>query len=216
MEENRLKPMREGYDEKLFNTLYAKTKALRRKLTSEIDYRRFGVDYYEVLSWFDVKFIFIFNKYWGTMTDDILLGHLIKGMQFFKCRILRSAYTIKHTQFILSVEDVLEIAQEEVDNPWEDKREEMVNEVLTFLKKNLSENAYSLLDIKLNPPPYIQKRLTEEGIKSFNKIPNSLFMEYFELGISSESKKFLDDLNKEIIQATILAKSHFKAIPIPL
>ena len=210
MEENRLIPMKEGYDEKLFNTLYKKTNALRRKLSSEIDCRRFGVDYYEVLSWFDVKFIFVFNKYWDKMDENLLLGHIIKGLQFFKCRILRSAYTIKNTQFIMSVEDVLEIAEEQ-ENPWVDQREEILTEVLQFLKTTISENAYALLDVKLNPPIYIQRRLQEEGIKSLNKIPSSVLLEYFELGNSKEAKALLGDWNKEIAKGLLLAKSHFKS-----
>lgn len=211
MEENRLKPMREGYNEKTFNELYEKTNNLRRKLASEIDCRRFGVDYYEVLSWFDVKFIFVFNKYWGTMTDDILLGHLIKGLQLFKFRILRSAYTIKNTQFIMSVEDVLEIA-EEPENPWENAREEMLQEVLDFLKITISDNAFSLLDIKLNPPLYIQKKLKESGITSINKIPTSLLLEYFEMGTSKDAITLIEDWNKEIAKGIILARGHFKAL----
>lgn len=209
MEENRLKPMREGYNVKTFNTLYKKTNNLRRKLASEIDSRRFGVDYYEVLSWFDVKFIFVFNKYWDTMNDDILLGHLIKGLQLFKFRILRSAYTIKNAQFIMSVEDVLEIA-EEPENPWEDAREEILQEVLDFLKITISENAFNLLDIKLNPPLYIQTKLKEEGVKSINKIPISLILEYFEMGNSKDAIALIEDWNKEIAKGILLAKNHFK------
>lgn len=211
MEENRLKPMREGYNVKTFNELYKKTNGLRRKLASEIDSKRFGVDYYEVLSWFDIKFIFVFNKYWDTMTDDILLGHLIKGLQLFKFRILRSAYTIKNTQFIMSVEDVLEIA-EEADNPWENAREEMLQEVLDFLKLQISDNAFNLLDIKLNPPIYIQKRLKELNITSINKIPSSLLLEYFELGTSKDAIALLEDWNKEIAKGILLAKNHFKSL----
>ena len=62
MEENRLKPMTQGYDESLFNLIYDKTKHLRRKLASEIDHRRFGVTNEDIKSWFDVKLIYVFKK----------------------------------------------------------------------------------------------------------------------------------------------------------
>ena len=62
MEHHRLKPMG-NYPVELFNSLYAQTHGLRRKLASQIDASKFGVDYQEVLSWFDVKFLFIFSKY---------------------------------------------------------------------------------------------------------------------------------------------------------
>ena len=75
MELHRLQPMK-PYDPKLFNELYKKTERLRKSLVYQIDSSRWGVTQDEVMSWFDDKFIFVFNKYQDQKKPDILLGYL--------------------------------------------------------------------------------------------------------------------------------------------
>ena len=92
MELHRLKPMEEGYPVELFNKLYKETKYLRKSLTRQIDARRFGVSPDIVESWFDDKFIFVFNKHFKDKNEDVLKGFLINSLRTFKLRILRKAY----------------------------------------------------------------------------------------------------------------------------
>src|SRR5687768_15620783 len=119
MEESRLKPMIEEYDREIFNDYYQRTAALRKKLASQIDHRRFGVDQEEIESWFTVKFIYAFNKYYHEKKDT-LLGYLIKSMQLFKCRVLRKAYTYKCSQSIISLDEV-DYQVLEIEDPRENK-----------------------------------------------------------------------------------------------
>lgn len=198
MEENRLTPMKEGYDKALFNEIYEKTQGLRRKLAAGIDSKRFGVDYQEILSWFDVKFIFAFNKYWGTMDDNILLGHIIKSLEFYKCRILRSAYTKKYSQHIVPIEDFYELEEYEVENPYEDSFNDRVGEATRLLKEQISDNAMLLLDVQLNPPLYIQEKAKELNLKKLTKIPNPIYAEYLGLGDSEQAVEYIESLKKEI------------------
>lgn len=204
MEESRLLPMPLNYDVQKFNTLFAKTEGLRRKLASGIDSRRFGVDYDEILSWFSNKFLFAFTKY-HTMDEQILLGHLIKSLQFFKCRILRSAYTQKFSQTILPFDEVDETQMVDIEIP----PNHYYDKLISFIRPYISDNALILLEIQLHPTPFILRRLREEGIDSLHKIPDEILIEYFDLGFNNRSIKYITCLKKEIKVATQYAKEHF-------
>ena len=93
MEIHRLKPMKEGYSVQLFNDLYKQTSKLRKKLASQIDYRRYGVTPDIIESWFDDKFIYVFNKHFDNKDTDVLKGFIINSLQVFKYRVLRGAYS---------------------------------------------------------------------------------------------------------------------------
>lgn len=210
MEENRLTPMIEGYDPKVFNKLYSKTDNLRRKLTSEIDHRRFGLSYEDILSWFDVKFIFAFNKYYDKYNEDILLGHLIRSLQFFKQRILRSAYTQKYSQSIVQVESIITLEDSLTENhPGDESNHDYAGELKEFMKSHLSANAYELLDVQLNPPPYILSKLNTHRDANLQKIPDEILLDYFDLGVSDRAYKYLGNLKKEIRNTINYAKLHF-------
>lgn len=206
MEESRLTPMVEGYDQEMFNRLYQKTEGLRRTLARGIDHRRFGVDNEEIISWFSVKFIFAYNKYCKKYNEDILLGHMIRAMQFMKCRIIKAAYTVKYSQ---SIVEYTGNEPHGIDDPLED-REYYYEKLMKFMRINLSDNAYMLLQLQLNPPPYILRRLKEKSIGSIHKIPDELIAEYFDLGFSTDAYRYVKALNLEIKQAIAIAKCEFK------
>lgn len=210
LEENRLQPMVEGYDEKMFNRLYSKTYQLRKKLASQIDSRRFGLQFEDVLSFFDIKFIFVFNKYCTQHNEEVLLGHLINSLSFFKNRILRSAYTKQYSQSIISTDEVL--CFEETMSEYQlmdSEKNHYYNILMNFMRKNLSQNAYAVLEIQLNPPPYILDKLNIDIDSKLHKIPDQLILDYFDLGYSNKAYKFLNDIIKEIHSATNYAKAHF-------
>jgi hypothetical protein len=206
MEENRWKPMVEGYDQKLFNKLFEKTKGLRINLTSGISKHRLGVDRDDILSWFDTKFMFVFNKYYDEMDEELLLAHIIKSLQFFQLRIMRYAYTIKHTQEFVPVEDFYDLENYELDNPWDNKKQEMLDSVLEYLKTKISDNAQVILQIKLNPPPYITKRLKGKN----NIIPNYLIADYLGMDSSNTSIEIIRECIREIDGGIKEAREFFK------
>lgn len=206
MEESRLKPMDPDYDPKLFNRLYKKTESLRRSLCAGVDSKRFGVDYFEVLSWFDVKFVYTFNKYHKELDEGPLLGHLIKAMQMFKFRILRAAYTQKYSQFIIGVDDIFSVGASIPDDST-DLKNERLETALSFLKGYISENAYIILELELFPPPYIQKRIIESGKKNFNKIPDSIILDYLGLANNADSIRTLTRWKLEISKGIKKASS---------
>lgn len=207
MEENRLKPMGD-YDVSLFNEIYNKVYNLKKKLARNIDHRRFGVDFDEIVSWFDVKFIYAFNKYHKQVEPDLLQAYIIKSLQLYKFRIMRSAYTVKHTQDIIPVEDYTELEKWELETPFDNPKQEMLDEVLSFLKEIISDDAALVLEVTLNPPPFILSRM-DKGLRKSKKIPNPLIAEYLGLGTSAAELNYIQSLRVEVDKAIEVARTHF-------
>lgn len=209
MELHRLKPMVENYDVSLFNELYSKTESLRRKLSSEINPHRFGLTSDDILSWFDDKFIYAFNKYSLVHGKEVLLGHIINALSFMKCRILRAAYTQKYSQQIINLENPATISDQFIE---EGNTASFYYEKLErYMKSILSDNAFYLLQIQLNPPPYIMHRLNPGAdSKKLDKISNELVMEYFDIPINKKTLKYILGLKEEIKKGIELAKRHFR------
>jgi len=205
MEENRLKVM-ESYDSGLFNKIYTSVTPLKRKLASQIDSRRFGVDREEVLSWFDVKILFVFQKYHKRYSPDILLGMTINAMKCFKCRILRKAYTVQFSQSILEYD----VDLHDLPDHDEDLKDHYSKVLKDFMRKTLSDDAYILWDLQMNPPPYILRKLKKKGIDSIHKIPADIILRYFDLKLCPQSYRFYDLLCNEIKFAIKLAKMEFR------
>jgi hypothetical protein len=204
MEENRLKVM-DSYDSTLFNSMYERTQGLKHKLASGIDCRRFGVDREEVLSWFDVKLLFVFQKHHKNLDENALLGMIIKSLQFFKCRILRKAYTVKFSQNITPYESDLHEAPEE-DSELSNYYSSLLRD---FMLRTLSPDAYLIWDLQMCPPPYILRKLKKKGIDSIHNIPDRIILRYLDLKLCPNSYRFLELLKKEIKEAIKLAKVHF-------
>lgn len=218
MEESRLKPMKEGYDKNLFNDLYKKTEGLRKALAYQIDARRFGVDYQEILSWFDVKFIYAFNKYCDKMDPDLLKGHVINALKMFKFRIMREAYSKKNLKYQQAI-DITEIEQFEniiSTNPQtEDEGYNLfLNIALSFMKKHLTDDAYLVLELQIHTPNYILSKLEDLETRKSNSIPNELLADYLGLPNCNKVISYIGDLKREIKQTIELARDHFQQNPI--
>lgn len=206
MEIHRLTTMQPSYDKILFNKIYHETEGLRNSLVFQIDARRYGVTSDIIKSWFDDKFIFVFNKYYGKIDNNVLKGYIINSLKTFKYRVLRNAYT-KNNIYNDSIhiedhENLVNIIPVDDDS---DSKKELLNLALSFLKKRLSKEAYTVLDIELNPPPYIATKL-----KSLNtKIPAKLIAEYLDLEVDSNSIAYINGLRKEISNIIGKAKIYF-------
>lgn len=205
MEVHRLKPMPKGYDQQLFNQLYKETEPLRKSLAHRIDHRRFGLTYEDVLSFFDDKFIFCFSKHHDEDPKK-LKAFLINSLQNFKNRILRSIYTKKYSQNIISL-DAMVVDQEIVEE--EDNHQYYYEKLMSFMKDHLSDNALLILEIQLNPPPYILSRINVDKDKNLQKIPDELLLEYLDLGDSDNAYKYIKRLKKEIRNSINYAKTSF-------
>lgn len=212
MELHRLKPMEKGYDSQLFNKLYKETTQLRKSLARQIDSRRYGVTDDVVLSWFDDKFMFVFNKHFKDKEEDVLRGFIINSLQTFKFRVLRKAYSQQAEFYTSTVDldgerDLINIIP--VSN--ELNSEELFLEMAkTFMKEKLSDDAYFLFNLELNPPPYILNQLKDCS----TKIASKLFAEYLGLGNSNKALKYINSLRSEIRETTKMAREHFSNLAI--
>ena len=210
MEENRLTPMCKNYDAELFNQLYKDTEQLRKKLAWQIDCRRYGVDYREVLSWFDVKFIYVFNKYYPIQKDHgILKGNLIQALQFFKNRILRKGYSKSNMyNSMVDIETIYNMKETHIDLEFDEQRE-FLKIALDFLKNHLSEEAYKILEIEINPPLYIVQELANQSKYTTTKIPSTMISKYMGWGLNLKSINKVDNYRKDIKRAINLARSYY-------
>lgn len=206
MEIHRLKPMKEGYDEKLFNRLYKETESLRKSLTYQIDARRYGVTPDIIYSWFTDKFIWVFNRYYGEVTNDQLKGRIINSLKTFKFRMLRKAYN-KYNLYNneVKLDDEMNLIniipiESEISN-----HELFLELALSYLKKNLCDDAFLVLEVELNPPPYILQRV----INPNTKIPANLIAEYLGLENTKDSVSYINDLRRERTYWVEEAKHHF-------
>ena len=215
MEHHRLVPMKPGYNPMLFEELYERTKPLRRKLAFEIDARKFGVDYLEILSWFDVKFIYTFNKYFDTEPKR-LLGYIINALQTYKYRVMRSSYQIKYHEHahMLDITELYghaDISEEVNDNHLKDM---YLANLLSFMREKLSDDAMFIFELETSPPAYITYQLTDLGKKENSKIPHDVIADYIGYSNSPKVIAYISDLRKDIRIVLNMAKEHFKQNPI--
>ena len=73
---HRLKPMQEGYDQDLFNRLYKLCKPVIKNLVRQIDARRYNVTPDIIQSQFEDKMLFVFNKYYGKVSEEHLKANI--------------------------------------------------------------------------------------------------------------------------------------------
>lgn len=211
MEVHRLQPMKEGYSVELFNRLYKETTPLRKKLTSQIDPRYYGVSRDIIESWFDDKFIFVFNKYFEEKEPEVLKGYIINALQTFKYRVLRKAYSREGNFYgsNIRLEGESELINIIPDTSTHTTEDVFYGLAMGFMEEKLSENAFILFQAQLTPPPYILSR-----IKSSNsRIPYHLLAEFLgiDLGDEISTEKYIKNLRREINKTIAEAKEYFSS-----
>jgi len=206
MEIHRLISMQPGYDKELFNRIYKETENLRKSLTFQIDPRRYGVTKDIIESWFDDKFIFVFNKYYSKVNNDVLKGMIINALKVFKFRVLRKAYSkfniYEHSVSLdgeLSLINIIPLNEELTDH------ELFLEMAIKYLKSNLCDDAFLILNLELNPPPYILYKIKSPK----TKIPAKLIAEYLDMEKSKDSISYVNDLRSEINFWVNQARVHF-------
>ena len=206
MELHRLKPMQEGYDVTLFNDLYSKTKGLRENLVYQIDESRFGVTKDELRSWFDDKFIFVFNKYFGKMEPEVLKGYLINSLKTFKLKVLRRSYQLNNSVNLNTI-TLDDLSMFNTIEDYRDENSEMLyNLASEFLKNKLSQEAWELLQLQLNPPLFILSKMKNPE----SRIPGKLILEFLGEDITTANLNLIKAIRQEINQAIEMAREHFK------
>lgn len=193
---HRLKPMQD-YDEAMFNRLYKVCKPVIRNLTKQIDYKRFNLTPDIISSYFWDKMLFVFNKYYGTCSEEHLKARILSSLATFKNKLLRFAYgeIAEYNQNLFKLEDLFDNDKELEDDDEEVKaKEEMLELLYKYMKEKLSPDAYMVFEVLLTPPPYIKER-----IKDGERITNIMLVEFFDMPRTTKSVKYIGELKQDIL-----------------
>ena len=192
---HRLKPMQD-YDEAMFNRLYKVCKPVIRNLTKQIDYKRFNLTPDIISSYFWDKMLFVFNKYYGTCSEEHLKARILSSLATFKNKLLRFAYgeIAEYNQNLFKLEDLFDNDKELEDDDEEVKaKEEMLELLYKYMKEKLSPDAYMVFEVLLTPPPYIKER-----IKDGERITNIMLVEFFDMPRTKSSVRYISELKEDI------------------
>ena len=192
---HRLRPMQNGYDERLFNELYKICQPIIRNLVRQIDCKRFNVSPDIIKSQFDDKLLFVFNKYYGVVNNDRLKYTMIRALTTYKLHLLKYAYSEKADfyQHQVSLDTLFDNDKELLDDTDEQvKTDNLLKEVDKYMETHLSTDAYLVWEALNHQPPYISQRLHGE------RVTNRLLAEFFDLPKSRNSVKFISKLRDEI------------------
>lgn len=191
---HRLKPMQEGYDNKLFMKLHKLVKPVINNLVRGIDIRRYNVSRDILRDQFYDKMLFVFNKYYGKVDDEHLKANILRALSTYKKHLLKYAYNdrAEFNQSLRSLEDLFDDDKEVVDESDYQSKEDMINLVNSYMKVNLSEDALLVWECITNPPPYV------ENHAQFGKITSTLLVEFFNLPKTRSSVKYIGELKEDI------------------
>lgn len=205
MEEHRLKDLPEDYNPQLFNQLYKELIPLKRKLASNFDYSRFkGATYQDLLSFFDIKFIHTYNKYYCVkgLPPNLVRAHLIRALSNYRNRLLKVSYHEENLIKPISSDDV-----ENFDNLFEDKnlkdnRNIYLGLLYSFMQQRLNNPiAYDLFHIELYTPQALLPFVIMVGRNKI--IPTWVLCEYLDI---PEDQVGIIDMNEYFTKCRIKIK----------
>lgn len=205
---HRLKTMQENYDQQMFLRLYKVCKPVIRNLTKQIDYKRYNLTPDIISSYFWDKMLYVFNKYYGTCSEEHLKARILASLSTFKNKLLRSAYgeQAEYNQSLFKLDDLFDNDKELEDDSEEEKaKSEMLEMMYDYMKEHLSIDAYMIFEVLLTPPPYIKERIKDNG-----KITNGLLVEFFDMPKTNSSVKYISELRSDIQYWEDRAKEELK------
>lgn len=205
---HRLKTMQENYDQQMFLRLYKVCKPVIRNLTRQIDYKRYNLTPDIISSYFWDKMLYVFNKYYGTCSEEHLKARILASLSTFKNKLLRSAYgeQAEYNQSLFKLDDLFDNDKELEDDSEEEKaKSEMLEMMYDYMKEHLSIDAYMIFEVLLTPPPYIKERIKENG-----RITNLLLVEFFDMPKTNSSVKYISELRSDIQYWEDRAKEELK------
>lgn len=205
---HRLKTMQENYDQQMFLRLYKVCKPVIRNLTKQIDYKRYNLTPDIISSYFWDKMLYVFNKYYGTCSEEHLKARILASLSTFKNKLLRSAYgeQAEYNQSLFKLDDLFDNDKELEDDSEEEKaKSEMLDMMYDYMKEHLSMDAYMIFEVLLTPPPYIKERIKDSG-----RIANLLLVEFFDMPKTNSSVKYISELRSDIQYWEDRAKEELK------
>ena len=210
-ESHRLVAMKDGYDPLLFNRIHKEVRPLINKLAYGIDHRRFGVEHQDIVSAFEIKLLYSFNKYIKTANEQYVKGFVIRSLQLYSNRLISQSYADKFATHPSDI-DIVELYDEtqiQIDECNHSEQECLLRKATQFLRRVLSDNEFLILQVELNPPPYIVKEMEDLGKSLNTKIPNEVIADF--LGMSGKAAiDFVRECRVNIAKAIELARRVFQ------
>ncbi len=205
---HRLKPMQEVYDVELFNRLHRICCPVIKRLSKQVDCKRFNLSEDIINSYFWDKMLFVFNKYYGTCSEEHLKARILSSLSTFKNKLLRSAYTeqAEYNQQLHKLDDLFEDSKELVDDTeYNANKNHLIELVNNYMKDRLSSDAYLVFEAITTPPPFIKER-----VKDGHRITNLLLIEFFDMPRNKSSVRYLSELREDIQYWTEKAAKELK------
>lgn len=193
---HRLKKFDDDLDTDQFNRLYKVCLPIIKRLSYNIDLRKYDVSRDIIQSYFTDKFMYVYNKYYKTYDEDRLKYVLISSLTTFKNKLLRSAYTKQGewNSSVISFEDLLEQGEwEEHPDPEEDP-DFLFNKLYDYLKNHLTPDEYLLFRIQLDPPPFFDERI----VKAHGRVTAYDLIEFFDWPKTIRATELISEMRDHI------------------
>lgn len=187
--------MQDGYDQELFNKLYKLCKPVIRNLVKQIDARRYNVTPDIIKSQFEDKMLFVFNKYYGKVSEEHLKANILRALSTYKLHLLKYAYNerAEFNQSISSLDELYDNSKEYLDDFDETlQKEELLQKVHQYMKEHLSDDAYMVWQVITNPPPYVEESMLGP------RITNIVIAEFFDLPKTRSAVRWISELRDDI------------------
>lgn len=194
------------YDPKKFNRIYNKCKPLMRRLVKQIDARRYNVTEDVIYSYFEDKFLYVYNKYQDEYDEERLKATILSALSIYKNKLLRSGYghQAEWNQELASFEDVHEAGKEWVDDTEEAEfREDVHDRFHQYMRDHLTPDEYLVFVTQLDPPPYIQERMTS------GRVSTEHLIDFFGLPRNKRSVNLITSYRRHIKEVLTLAEEEF-------
>lgn len=193
---HRLKEFK-SLDNARFERLYKLCRPLVRRLSKEVDARRYQLTSDIIRDYFWDKFMYVYSKYEAEYDDEHLKASLLSALQTYKNKLLRSAYSRQSEfyQTLTSFEDLFDDSKEFIDDTEEARiKEAQYIAYHQYLEKELTPDEYLLYKVQVNPPPYFYSRMKE----SHGKLSILHLIDYFELPRNRKSQVLITQMRNKI------------------
>lgn len=194
------------YDPKQFNRIYKKCRPLMKKLVKQVDARRYNVTEDVIFSYFEDKFLFVYNKYQDQYDEERLKATILSSLSIFKNKLLRSAYSqqAEFNQDLASFEDIHESGKEWVDDKDEvEMREDIHHRFHQYMQDHLTPDEYLVFVTQLDPPPYIKERMTQ------GRVSVEHLIDFFGLPRNKRSVTMITEYRHHIKEVLAQAEKEF-------
>jgi hypothetical protein len=140
--------------------------------------------------------LFVFNKYYGTDTEEHLKAQILASLSTYKSKLLRYAYTERasYYQNQCRLEDLFDDSKELEDDTEEvTAHNEMWKMLNDYMMEHLNTDAKLVWEVTVTPPPYIK-----EQIKDGARVTNLILVDFFNMPKTRNSIRYFTELKEDI------------------